>query len=177
MKTDYVEFFEAKKQADVLLNSEKLSDNRIGIYIYSQIYTGLRYSDLIKLTYNDLTIEHIDIKETKTKKHKRLHIHPVLKNIIMKHADKGYLFLSNKNAFLTSQYISRRLKSIFDNEKLNISTHSLRKSFGRHFYNVNGQNDNALTYLSEIFNHSSILVTKKYLGIRSEEIKTMQFNM
>ena len=177
MKTDYIEFFEAKKQADILIESTKVSDKRIGIYIYTQIYTGLRYSDVIKLTNEDLTHEFLDIKEKKTKKHKRLHVHPVLRDIINKRTKIGFLFLSNKKKFLTSQYISRRLKLIFDSNNFNISTHSLRKSFGRHFYNVNGQNDNALTYLSEIFNHASILITKKYLGIRSEEIKIMQFNM
>lgn len=53
----------------------------------------------------------------------------------------------------------------------NFSTHSLRKTFGRHIYeNVSINGELALVMLSELFNHSNIAITKRYLGIRKDEI-------
>ena len=49
--------------------------------------------------------------------------------------------------------------------------HSLRKTFGRQVYNMNSENSElALVKLMELFNHSSVAITKRYLGLRQEEI-------
>ena len=51
------------------------------------------------------------------------------------------------------------------------NAHSLRKIFGRQVYNMNSENSElALIKLMELFNHSSIAITKRYLGLRQEEI-------
>ena len=48
---------------------------------------------------------------------------------------------------------------------------SLRKTFGRQVYNMNSENSElALVKLMELFNHSSVAITKRYLGLRQEEI-------
>ena len=53
----------------------------------------------------------------------------------------------------------------------NSSCHSLRKTFGRQVYNQNSENaELALVKLMELFNHSSVAITKRYLGLRQEEI-------
>ena len=53
----------------------------------------------------------------------------------------------------------------------NFSTHSFRKTFGRQVYNQNSENaELALVKLMELFNHSSIGITKRYLGLRQEEL-------
>ena len=53
----------------------------------------------------------------------------------------------------------------------NFSTHSLRKTFGRHVYErADSNGEMALVMLSELFNHSNIAITKRYLGLRKEEI-------
>ncbi len=53
----------------------------------------------------------------------------------------------------------------------NFSCHSLRKKFGRQVYNMNNENSElALVKLMELFNHSSVSITKRYLGLRQEEI-------
>ena len=49
--------------------------------------------------------------------------------------------------------------------------HSLRMAFGRQVYNMNSENSElALVKLMELFNHSSVAITKRYLGLRQEEI-------
>ena len=53
----------------------------------------------------------------------------------------------------------------------NFSCHSLRKTFGRQVYTMNDNNaELALVKLMELFNHSNVAITKRYLGLRQEEI-------
>ena len=43
--------------------------------------------------------------------------------------------------------------------------------FGRQVYNMNSENSElALIKLMELFNHSSVAITKRYLGLRLKEI-------
>ena len=48
----------------------------------------------------------------------------------------------------------------------NIGTHSMRKTFGYHFYK---QNRN-ITILQQIFNHSTQEITLRYIGYTQEEL-------
>ena len=53
----------------------------------------------------------------------------------------------------------------------NFSCHSLRKTFGKQVYTMSGDSaELTLVKLMELFNHSSIAITKRYLGLRQEEI-------
>lgn len=83
-------------------------------------------------------------------------------------------FLSRKNAVMTTQRINVKLKEIKRryNVKIdNFSCHSLRKAFGRKVFESSGENAQmALVKLSELFNHSSVAITKIYLGLRQEEL-------
>ena len=48
---------------------------------------------------------------------------------------------------------------------------SLHETFSRKVYNMNSKNSElALVKLMELFNHSSVAITKRYLGLRQEEI-------
>ena len=74
----------------------------------------------------------------------------------------------------TVQRINIILKEVKKKYRLkikNFSCHSLRKTFGRQVYNMNSDNaELALVKLMELFNHSSVAITKRYLGLRQEEI-------
>ena len=50
------------------------------------------------------------------------------------------------------------------------STHSLRKTFGRKVFESSENAELALVKLMELFNHSSVTITKRYLGLRQEEL-------
>ncbi len=53
----------------------------------------------------------------------------------------------------------------------NFSCYSLRKTFGRQVYNMNNQSSElVLVKLMEMFNYSSVVIIKKYLELRLEEI-------
>ncbi|MBA7569433.1 hypothetical protein ES708_11172 [subsurface metagenome] len=71
------------------------------------------------------------------------------------------------------QYVNRRLKELAQKYNLKIisfSTHTFRKSLGRRVWEMNDHSEKSLILLGELFNHSSIRVTKIYLGIKEEEI-------
>ena len=79
-----------------------------------------------------------------------------------------------------SEYQSKILEKIAHDEEFtatslmhvgNFSCHSLRKTFGRQVYTMNDNNaELALVKLMELFNHSNVAITKRYLGLRQEEI-------
>ena len=79
-----------------------------------------------------------------------------------------------KRQVYTVQRINVMLKEIKKKYRLqigNFSCHSLRKTFGRQVYNMNNDNSElALVKLMELFNHSSVSITKRYLGLRQEEL-------
>ena len=91
----------------------------------------------------------------------------------------GLIFLSQKNSVISTQQLNRLLKIVFASLLPThcISTHSLRKTFGRRVYENNGETEKALMYLSDLFNHSTIKETRKYLGIRQEELDDIYLNL
>lgn len=84
------------------------------------------------------------------------------------------ILISQKGTIFTVQRINIILKEVKKKYRLkikNFSCHSLRKTFGRQVYNMNSDNaELALVKLMELFNHSSVAITKRYLGLRQEEI-------
>ena len=65
----------------------------------------------------------------------------------------------------------KQVKTKYKVKAKNFSCHSFRKTFGRQVYNMNGDNaELALVKLMELFNHSSVSITKRYLGLKQDEI-------
>ena len=84
------------------------------------------------------------------------------------------ILVSQKGTVFTVQRINVILKEVKRKYRLhvgNFSCHSLRKTFGRQVYTMNDNNaELALVKLMELFNHSNVAITKRYLGLRQEEI-------
>ena len=79
--------------------------------------------------------------------------------------------ITKKTGTLSDAYILKEIKKKYHLKVKNFSCHSLRKTFGRQVYNMNSDNSElALVKLMEIFNHSSVTITKRYLGLRQEEL-------
>ena len=145
-------------------------------------FTGLRISDILALRWNQiLGVDEFTIIEKKTGKQRILRLNPQLQKHIQECYEhikpigvKAPILVSQKGTTFTIQAINRKLKDIKKQYKLrinNFSCHSLRKSFGRQVYNMNESNaELALVKLMELFNHSSIAITKRYLGLRQEEL-------
>lgn len=52
----------------------------------------------------------------------------------------------------------------------NVSTHTFRKNLGRRLMEVNNYSNESLVLLMELFGHSSMSITKRYLGFEEQEI-------
>lgn len=173
---DYIEYDTAIKTANKLLASPKTE--LIARYILVAINTGLRSGDILKLTYDDLRKDQLSITEQKTGKHKKIALNPALRAAIPNESPKG-IFTTQKGGTITIQHLNRLLKKTFHEESqtLNISSHSLRKCFGRRVFTNNNESEKALIYLMELFNHTSLIMTSRYLGIRQEELNDIYLNL
>lgn len=174
---DYLEWSDA-----MLLVRKLAADNnpKMSLLIAVGCFTGLRISDILALRWKQiLDVEQLTLVEKKTSKvrtipiNRQLHIrdcydaiHPIGPN--------SHILMSQKHTVFSVQRINIILKEIKKKYRLKIrhfSCHSLRKTFGRQVYNMSGENaELALVKLMEIFNHSSVAITKRYLGLRQEEI-------
>ncbi|MGN1216545.1 MAG: integrase, partial [Phocaeicola sp.] len=76
----------------------------------------------------------------------------------------------------TLQYINRIMKAWkekYDIKVGNFSTHTFRKTFGRYVYDKSQNKPEALVLLNSILRHSTIDVTKVYIGLRDDEIQSV----
>ncbi|MDF1510525.1 site-specific integrase [Robertmurraya sp. DFI.2.37] len=135
------------------------------------INTGLRISDLLALKVSDVRGKsHIVITEQKTGKLKRFRINNELQEHISKFTiykdNKMYLFQSRRGADRIHRVQAWKILNAAAKEVglTEIGTHTLRKTFGYHFY----QKYKDVAVLQEIFNHSSPAVTMRYIGINQD---------
>lgn len=164
----------------------KSGEHKFALMLAIGSYTGLRISDILNLVWVDLLdSDSLHIQEKKTKKNRTIHIHEELR-IYIKMAwndtpikDARYVFTSPNDGVYCLQYINRRLKMYNEKYSLGIrfSTHTFRKTFGRRIWEQNNHSEKSLILLSQVFNHSSVSITKRYLGIRDEEIKDVYLNL
>jgi integrase len=149
-----------------------------GLLIVAGINLGLRIGDLLDLSFSQLRADTITITEGKTGKQRKLkvneNIHTAIKYF---KEEKGefHAFRSRKSSVYSIQQVNRLIKQYFKGS--DITSHSLRKTFGRRVWDNNQQSEKALMYLSELFNHTSVSVTRKYLGIRQEELNDIYMNL
>jgi integrase len=173
-------YLEWTKVVLLIKKLEKDENYKFMLLISLGTFLGLRISDILHLKWSDvLDKDHLTLKEGKTGKTRSFKINDDLKAIIQiahQHYQKDLNLMIFENRFgtgtISTQYINRQLKSIFllYGLKMRPSTHFMRKSFGRKVYSNNNESEHALVLLMDIFNHSSLQITKRYLGIRQEEI-------
>ena len=160
----------------------KDKDYKMSLLIALGCFTGLRISDILALRWEQiLNTEEFTITEKKTGKRRTLSLNPQLQQHIKECYEhiqpigiKAPILVSQKGTVYSVQRINVMLKEIKKKYRIkvkNFSCHSLRKTFGRQVYTMSGENaELALVKLMELFNHSSVALTKRYLGLRQEEI-------
>lgn len=142
------------------------------------IYLGLRISDLLRLRVSDVRGDSLTMKEKKTKKRTSLPISDPLRRAVRDRLraadDNDFVFPSrqhdkdgNKKA-ITRRQAYNDIKDMAAAAGLDypIGCHTLRKTFGYHMYKTtNGD----IAFLMDWFNHSSPVITKRYIGIDLDE--------
>ena len=150
---------------------EENETERNYMLFYIGINVGLRISDILSLKNYNFNGEHINITEKKTKKERKIPILPKVRkridSYITKNKITGYMFQNKNNEKLSRHTAYRIMKKIQKRFSLeDLGTHTLRKTFGFHFYD----RTNDIATLMIIFNHSSEAITLKYLGIQQDLI-------
>ena len=157
-----------------------LTQNYRDFVIFSiGINSGLRISDILKLNVKDVKNKNfISIKEQKTGKLKRFPINKKLKNIFdfytKNKLSEAPLFESRFGNRLNRIAAYNIIKSTCNkiNPDYHVGTHTLRKTFGYHYY----KKYKDIVMLQKILNHSTPYVTLRYIGIVQEEIDNTYIN-
>ena len=162
---------------------EKDENYKFCLLISIGVFTGLRISDLLTLKYSDLlNNETFYIKEKKTQKQRSIKVNKDLKEIVSRIVQKSkvndldQLIFINKygTKSIDKSYVNVKLKEIIKMYRIrldgNVSTHTFRKTLGRRVMEVNNYSNESLILLMDLFGHSSMSITKRYLGIREQEI-------
>ncbi|MDN6161717.1 MAG: site-specific integrase, partial [Atopostipes sp.] len=149
------------------------------------INVALRITDLLALKWSDILDEkgnfkEIRIFEGKTNKERRIQLNRPSQRALREllgsldgYSFDDYLFQSREGAqkALSRQQALNILKDAAKavGIKDNVGTHSLRKTWGYHAWKK-GFNP---AIIMETLNHSNLTVTKRYLGIRQDDINDL----
>ena len=169
-----VEPIRDKEKIEIVKRILKEHGSRDYLLFLMGINSGLMISDILKLKVSDVkNKKYIELIEQKTRKYKRFPItksfKTELEEFIYDKADTEWLFSSQRGGKPISRIQAYR---IICNACVNagitarIGTHTLRKTFGYHFY----QENKDVALLQCIFNHSAPSVTLKYIGINQDII-------
>ena len=165
-----------KKLAEYFL---KRNETRNYVLFVMGVYTALRISDILRICWNDVydfenkrIRESLTITEKKTGKTKTIALNPEVKAALITYVDAAKpdtFIIENKR---TGKAISRIqayriLRAAAEALKflVRVSCHSLRKTFGYHAW----KKGISPAVIMDIYNHSSLAVTKRYLGITQDD--------
>ena len=161
---------------------EKEENVKIYTAVKIQLNTGLRISDVLEMTFNEVEAERL--KEKKTQKYKKVKFNTncleaieklkkYYKNNKIENYNKGYIFKAARNteeplSYQTFSYHIKKAKT-----KLNIKypfhSHSFRKTWAKATYNETKD----VARVMRLLNHSNQAVTLRYIGIELEELEDL----
>lgn len=184
LKNSYVtsDYIEWDTMLSLVRRLYRDKEYRLSLLVGCGSFFGLRISDLLTLTWGMLLDGHsFIVVEKKTGKRREIKVNANFqKHIVdcykaLNILDKNEkCFISRKKVVYSTQRINVLFKSIKTQYGLKIehfSTHSMRKTFGRKVVEAAGENSEfALIKLSELFNHADVMTTRRYLGLRSQEL-------
>ena len=181
---DYLPWSKAVMLVKSLYND---GEYRMSLLVGCGCFFGLRISDLLTLTWEDiLRTSDLALRERKTGKRRVILINKSFQGHIRKcyralgvKEESQHCFLNRYGQVISRQMINRKLKWYKVKYRLpigNFSTHTFRKTWARKIFEnelKEGRGEMALLKLSELMNHSSPAVTRIYIGLRQEELAKM----
>ena len=154
-------------------------ETRNYVLITFGLYTALRISDLLRITWDDVydfknknVFESICVTEKKTNKSKIIALNKGVINALSIYASSARpgvpLFLNKHTGTAISRIQAYRLiRTAAEATEIQnrISCHSLRKTFGYHAW----KKGISPAIIMDIYNHSSLAVTRRYLGVTQDD--------
>ena len=178
---DSVNFGKLMGIADDLNKSTKYNDNALAGIIYLGLFTGFRIGDILNTCKDNVNTPNgkfpsyfVAIETQKTKQR----IEKALPDRFMdwffewqKQNDRSLLFANKRtNKPFTTHWVNKRFKALNQayfakyDVAVNLSSHSIRKTFGRHYYNAYG-----LVQTSDALGHKNTAHTRTYLKLPEQE--------
>lgn len=150
---------------------------RNALFFSFGINSGLRIADILSLDVKDVKgKDYIELREKKTNKYKTINenLKVEIEEFVKDKPDNIPLFYTQKHYRLDRAQAYRIINKAarMVGIKGRIGTHTLRKTFGYHFY----QQYDDIVMLQKIFNHSSPSVTLRYIGIEQDTINESYMN-
>lgn len=165
---------------------ERDGEYKFCLLIVTGVFTGLRISDLLQLKFSQFTgTDFLNINERKTKKERRIKINSDLKDILERiklkmdiKDDDQFIFVNKYGTKpIDKSYVNVKLKELLHKYDIhlegNVSSHMFRKTLGNRALKLNNYSNESIVLLMELFNHSSPVTTKRYLGVRNSEIESI----
>lgn len=185
---EFVQPIRDKKQIEAMKKILRSSNIRDYCLFIMGINSGLRVSDLLALSIEDVVDEkdkvrdRISVREKKTGKSKDFPIGSNSKKAILeylgvraKYDRSEPLFKSRKGGRLSRvqawQVLHDAARAVGLNEP--IGTHSMRKSFGFHAFQMGVD----ITRIQQLLNHSAPSVTLAYIGITQDELDDVYLSL
>lgn len=179
-------FIEWNDFVSLITRLENDKEYKFCLLISIGVFTGLRISDLLNLKFSQLLNGDVFIlTENKTKKERSIKVNSTLKEIVQRIYYKSgitnkdeFIFLNKyRTKSIDKSYVNVKLKELFSKYRIrvkgNISTHTFRKTLGRRVVEVSNYSNESLVLLMELFGHSNMSITKRYLGITKDEIHSV----
>ena len=168
---DHIQAMKDYLISDSTDNSERRRRNYL--LFLTGINSGLRVGDIVNLRVKDVQGWYIKVKEQKTKKIKKIKMTKNLKKEMREFVEgkplHHYIFQSRNgtNQHLSTGMAYRIIKDAAEDLGIdNIGTHSMRKTFGYHYY----KKYKDVATLMAMFNHSSPAITLRYIGINQDQL-------
>jgi integrase len=159
----------------------KRGEIRNHVLVVMGVHTALRVSDLLNLTWNDVydfdrgcVRGSVTVSEKKTGKTKTVLLNKsviaALALYVPSAKRHGFLFASRKggNHAISRQQAHRVISAAAEDIgfAFNVSCHSLRKTFGY----LAWKSGESPAVIMKIYNHSSLAVTQRYLGVTQDDL-------
>ena len=179
---DSVNFDKLMGIAHDLNRSTKYNDTALAGIIYLGLFTGFRIGDILNVRHNNVRTPNgkfpsyfIVIETQKTKQS----IEKALPDTFMDwyfdwqryHNSKDPIFVNKRTKKpFTTHWVNKRFKALNKayfakyGIEVNLSSHSIRKTFGRHYYNAYG-----LVQTSDALGHKNTAHTRAYLKLPEQE--------
>ena len=175
---------EAVKTKAEIEQIESLLTKHNSSAIYGDVWrfgvnTALRITDLLSLKYSEMDIEgkQFELVEKKTSKRRAVGLNATALRIIERRRKAEptdiYLFQSHSNRTASMEpkplnrvTVARAFKEIGEIMKVKLGTHSMRKSRGWAMH----KDRVPIEMIAKVLNHSSPVVTMRYLGITQADV-------
>ena len=149
-------------------------NERIATVLQLEYNLGLRIGDILNLTMDSFVKDgsryRLDIHEQKTGKYRNFTVPVEIYNFIRDYAYENNIHPKAKLFPITERAVLKHLKVICDYLGLQgVGTHSFRKAYATNIYVNNHYN---IELVRVLLQHSSTVVSQRYIGIGSKELET-----